>query len=733
MNFIYKIRMKVYYHLVEKNPEIKEQYQGYVNANLDYHRRHRIHSWIYMVSLNISYYITNKFNNAASKARHSAKRNSAMPVNAPVFSSRTPNQPKPPAPVPVSKKTAKIYSAEKSNDSNNEPLLLSLAYERPAPHLFVMNLLKYSVISFDIFDTLIFRPLASPIDVFKLVGYRLGIADFLNIRLLADKRAKERNKAIFGNEHINIFDIYEQVELLTGIDREYGANLEFEIELDLCFANPYMKRVYDLLLYQNKRIICISDMHLTSEMINKMLKKCGYHHFEKIYISCEYHSGKRNGNLFKIVSREYSHAEKIMHIGDNFETDIRASRKLGWHARHYKNVNEIGIELHPIVDEMSDLIASAYLGVINSHMHNGLKTYSPFYEYGYTYGGLYILGYCQWIYKFAQEHGTKKILFLSRDGDIYQRVFTMMYPDFPTEYIYWSRIANTKYATAKNQYEFISRMGKTQIASINKVSIRQLFTSSGLEELIPFLQANKLHPDELITPQNLAALELFYHKYWSEIVRIYDKDVANVYSYLYPIIRNHEKIAIVDVGWVGSGPMGLKYLIEDRWNLNCKVDCLLAGSRLSNHAGNIMNTDRPIPYLFSNAFNPTLNKEHFNTNKGMNSAFFEFFTQSCSPTFSGFTKEGNFEFDIPEVEMYQTIKGIHEGIWDFCISYYNHFKKWDLLLNISGYDAYRAFSPVTKNLQFIKAYFSDCVYQPRVCSDGMQFDRLGKMLETKNL
>ena len=57
------------------------------------------------------------------------------------------------------------------------------------------------------------------------------------------------------------------------------------------------------------------------------------------------------------------------------------------------------------------------------------KKYSPSYEYGFVYGGIYILGYCNWIHKKVKRQGIDKIIFLSRDGEIYKRVYSMMFPE----------------------------------------------------------------------------------------------------------------------------------------------------------------------------------------------------------------------------------------------------------------------------------------------------------------
>ena len=57
---------------------------------------------------------------------------------------------------------------------------------------------------------------------------------------------------------------------------------EIETELDLCFANPYMKEIFLQAKNLGKTIIAVSDMYLSKDVIEKMLIKCGYEGFDNI-------------------------------------------------------------------------------------------------------------------------------------------------------------------------------------------------------------------------------------------------------------------------------------------------------------------------------------------------------------------------------------------------------------------------------------------------------------------
>ena len=166
---------------------------------------------------------------------------------------------------------------------------------------YVEKLAKYEIISFDIFDTLIFRPFSLPMDLFRIVGEKLGILDFTNIRVWAEWDARRKCNARHGHMEVTLANIYDNLEEDLGVSSKRGQAEEIDAELSLCYANPFMLEVWNRLLNMGKRIIVISDMYLSSEVLSRMLEKNGFIGYEKLYVSCEYGKSKANGKLFQYV------------------------------------------------------------------------------------------------------------------------------------------------------------------------------------------------------------------------------------------------------------------------------------------------------------------------------------------------------------------------------------------------------------------------------------------------
>lgn len=678
---------------VERNKYVEQEYHNYIQVNSKDGRRRRAMEWLFLMRVNMAYFLLN--------------RRSKTPVINGKGQTRS------------IEKLPYLEGAE------------SGLYKRKKEIHFANDLMQYDVISFDIFDTLILRPFAKPADLFMVVGNKLKIIDFMRIRMEAEKAARDEAMVLKGNHEVTINDIYEKVSRKTGIDVQKGVETELETEMEFCFANPYMKRVFDLLKDQGKKIILTSDMYIPAGQMERLLKSCGYEGYCRLYVSCDHECNKRSGGLYQTILHESGGQVKIVHVGDNYAVDVTSASKNGFDTRYYKNCHDIGNPYR--ADNMSELVGSFYAGIVNTHLHNGSRQYSPYYEYGYIYGGLYVTGFCNWIHKKAKEENVDKILFLSRDGDIYQKVFNELYGDIPNEYVYWSRIANIKYTIENQREDFLLRIIRHNSTAVIPRTYGDVLTSISLQKLIPYLKEASMDRDTLFTIEKVKAFEKFLLGHWEMIEQIYNEETLELKKIMEKILSGCKTIAVVDVGWGGTGPLGIKYLIEEKWQSDCRVKCYLAASRDVNHVKNLnelMNNEIEA-YMFSQLENRQLYSFHANTNKGLNNIFFELFTQARHPSFGGICKDGKYEFDIPEVENYEMIREIHQGIMEFARDYYGRTDQSRYLRNISGTDAYAAFCMIIKDLKFVKTFFKDFTYA-RSISGNISKQKIEKISEIIN-
>lgn len=658
---------KLHKVFVERNKYVEQEYNNYIQVNSKNGKRHRAMEWLFLMRANLAYFILN---------RHTQKN-----------------------------------ICENTNQIETFPVIEGTVFKKP--HVQAMELLKYEYISFDIFDTLIFRPFCDPKSLFFLVGEKLEILRFYDIRIKAEKKAREISRAQYGTVEVTIFDIYEIISQQTGIDAQYGAMCEIETEIELCMPNPYMKRLYDILKYQGKKIIALSDMYIPAKYMEKILNKCGYDTFEHIIISCDYKANKANGNIYPfVIKRCNCKNEQIVHIGDNENGDIIQAKQSNINTIYYKNVNQAGRRFRP--GNMSVLIGNAYKGIVNCYLHNGLYKYSTAYEYGFSVGGFYITGFCSWIHKRVKEKNIQKVLFLARDGDIYIKIFKKMFPNIACEYVYWSRIpsilATVKYGREAFIYSFVYEKTDAHI----KTTIGESLNSIEAGFLIKKLNDFGLDADMDIAEHNKELIATFFSNNWSEIVEIYTSKTKELVNYLKGVLGDNSKIAVVDVGWSGNNVLKFRELVQKEVDSNIEITALLAAYEATVrdycYADGLIEA-----YIFSNQHNRDLFDMHHASKKPTNNLF-EILTQAPSPSFIGM-KTGGMEFDTPEVGNYEQIRDIQRGIQDFNCLWTTIFKNYPYMYNISGRDAYLPFAEKIKNINWFKQAFPDFTLSMKILSN----------------
>lgn len=674
---------KLYYYMVDKNWGVGPEYHRYVDSHQEEHRNKRWKSWWILVRLNWHYRI-------------------------------------------LRKKTALMYKIESKSRLPYMHGAESHILNHIEAHYFARDLLTYDVVSFDVFDTLIFRPFSAPQDLFYIVGERLNFNGFNNtfysLRRNAENVARDVVEKKRGCREINIYDIYEQLSRYTNINVEIGVKTEIQVEEEYCFANPYMLRVFNILREQGKRIIITSDMYLPATNIEKILKKCGYDGYDKIFVSCDYGVSKARGDLYKVILNEIGKDKKIIHIGDNRISDIKKSQEYGIESKWYPNVNHMGNKYR--ADNMSKVIGSFYAGLINAYLYNGIKRFDFYYEYGFVYAGLYILGMCKWIHDKVNADKVDKIIFLSRDGALYSKVYNRYYKNVDNKYCYWSRMANMKYVVVKRNYkEFIDRFVIYRINDsheFNYITMESLLESLELRFLIKKLPKYDLTINTPVLKENKEKIIKFFLDHKNVIEKNYDSEKNYIISLYKKCIGTSKSIALVDVGWSGHNLLGLKYFIHNEIDPNIVIKCWMAceKSAINNKDLLCKNLDA---YIFSSINNKDFpDKFHNKRNSKFNTPFFEIVTQESTPSFCGYGKNGEMKFDIPIVEDYSINRMMEKGVLDFCDIYYK-FSSHDIYLrNIPGRDAYGPFSFAVRNINFIKNNFSNIHISFNIGSDNRQ-------------
>ena len=281
---------------------------------------------------------------------------------------------------------------------------------------------QFSVISFDIFDTLLLRPYVKPIDLFEHLGILEGWTDFQWERIYAERTAQSSKGAC---EEITLDDIYSHMPKRLQYLKEKELNLEAEV----LRTNPEMKEVFDYALNSGKTVIIISDMYVPQDFLESVLRKNGYSGYKKLYLSSTYKKLKATTNLYQQAIQELGvEASSILHIGDNEYSDVLKAKEIGITPIYYpkiidrffaeNNAARIFYEEHKNDLSVSVMLASIALSVEKDELKDNYWV-----KFGYIYAGPIIFSFAKWLNDEISKAGYQDVLFVARDCWLLKQVF----------------------------------------------------------------------------------------------------------------------------------------------------------------------------------------------------------------------------------------------------------------------------------------------------------------------
>lgn len=293
---------------------------------------------------------------------------------------------------------------------------------------------KYKYVSFDIFDTLIFRTVKDPEDIFDLVESRYNIIfgnqvvrDFRKQRIKAERMARSLN----NHHEITINRIYELLPYKTEIKNNLMV-VEKQIEVENCVPNMPMIKFYKWCKENKKKIVITTDMYLDRDTINKILNKIGVI-YDQLYISCEVGKTKFAGDLFPYVLENLGiHANEMIHIGDNPLNDIQRARESGIAA--YERLQNIYTEPK---QKKKDIYA--HLKYFQARCIQSFSDCTIEREIGINIFAPMIFEFCKWVHSQRKKYKFDKILFVAREGYAIEKCYKLLFPEDRTEYISLNR------------------------------------------------------------------------------------------------------------------------------------------------------------------------------------------------------------------------------------------------------------------------------------------------------
>jgi FMN phosphatase YigB (HAD superfamily) len=304
----------------------------------------------------------------------------------------------------------------------------------------LINSSHIKLIAFDIFDTLLCRPLLDP-ETIKAIVARRTAGDtgkrFMQYRALAEQTAREKKGSDVGMD-----EIYAQLGKMSGLSRSQLTGLrKVEEDVEAAGLEPRLEVVdlYQKALSSGKPVVLISDMFLPQRLIENVLRDFGIDGWDGLFLSNAISLRKDTGELYQHVLTQYKlKPGEFLMVGDSERSDVQIPCDMG--APFYHTFRPV--EFARSLPRFSDLIAQhEHRDDIDAEMTLGpvvRKNFTPLhlididpeslvnatpYHWGYSLVGPLLVSFANWLLQKTREDGIGRLYFLSREGKIIKQIY----------------------------------------------------------------------------------------------------------------------------------------------------------------------------------------------------------------------------------------------------------------------------------------------------------------------
>jgi FMN phosphatase YigB (HAD superfamily) len=419
-----------------------------------------------------------------------------------------------------------------------------------------------AVSSFDIFGTLLSRREVEPVLRFKAAYRPLGfgggeLEDLARLRVAAERKASHR----WGSDLYSLDDIYREMDAgpcTAPLWEKSAMAAELQMEKEECFANHYGAEKWER-ARKTSAIIYATDMYLPAAFIQELLERNGlWTKGARLFVSHVEGRAKHSGLFEKILRELKVSPAAILHVGDSWNADVRAPRRLGIRTEYFQGATPTRYERRLAVPRAKP-VAKAFrfsrLGVFEQR--RGASDVA--WETACDVIAPLFLPYVRWVASQAVQKKLKRLYFVSRDGLIFKRIYDILKKDQPawpeSRYLYGSRQAWCCVRAA----EFHEKDLDFLLYEKTNVTPHQVFRRIGFSND----EASRLEVPEWLAGcrhqvagrQDLEKIkELLKEPFWVRLIRAHGRErLEAAQGYLRQEgLYGDETYGLVDLGWGGN-------------------------------------------------------------------------------------------------------------------------------------------------------------------------------------
>ena len=440
---------------------------------------------------------------------------------------------------------------------------------------------RYDMVSFDIFDTLVMRKVSEPSFIFQIIELKLnkkGIdIPFAKMRYNAEKKLRKRGE----KKDFTLDDIYSEFQKLTNISFEECDKIkkeEVDTELEYIVPRESMVELYHYGRNElHKKTAIISDMYFTTDIIKKILEKCGITEYDELLISCEVQARKEDGSMWDYFLEEHKNQE-LFHIGDNEKSDIQLPGDRGMDIFHIMSAKDLFDQTNLVRRIKANNLSvtdSAVFGIIlNKYFNNPFSQNDnkfsvkadKLYDMGYCIIGPIVSDYLMWVIRDAKKKKINNFLMLAREGYLFNRIFDIIKEscgdviNFSSTYFYTSRRA-AMVASIKNTDDI-----KEALNVYYEGSLRDLLKKRfGMEDGEDIKAVENIEDADIHLPGDAVLVYKKIEGICDLIIKKSEHERKNYLGYMASAI-DEEGNAVLDIGYSGSIQYYLSKITGKKFN-----------------------------------------------------------------------------------------------------------------------------------------------------------------------
>lgn len=431
---------------------------------------------------------------------------------------------------------------------------------------------EIKTVSFDLFDTLLMRPCKNQRSVFYLLQEyvkRTYDLDFVALRYHAEET--------LGKENATLEEIWSDIARRNSLSPIIASELELleiQLETDILIVRKEMQQIYEYAIALGKRVIVISDMYLSSEVLLNILRKKGFSEIDKVYVSCECGKRKSTGALFRHVLEKEGICDmsKLLHIGDNEQSDFAIPLNQGITAIHYpclwdlifqNNTQWMYKNLHSLNDNpyLEIIMGFSFVNAHNSgdRLVAEERMFPTIQEYADLLLAPMVTSIGLQIYNNPKiQERYSKILFAARDGYLPKKIYDILAKESdarPSDYLYASRQA-LSFTGFKSFFDYFTKSNWFGKKYSLEDFVRIYVTDKQLcERILAEIEVNK---KPLNLCDNVVGCCLMLLRFRKELERYFDDQKRYSQEYYSEKLSDQDARAVVfDCGYSGSVSTGL--------------------------------------------------------------------------------------------------------------------------------------------------------------------------------